>query len=227
MSDVGTAPAQPAATVMFLRDRPEGCEVLLVRRSEQLSFHGGAWVFPGGRIDAGDYPDTAPGDLPAAARLAAVREAAEEVALFVAPEALVLAARWVSPPELPQRFDAWFFAAPAGAGVVRVDGREIQAHRWVRPADALAAQRAGELVLPPPTFVMLAQLGAFVDVAAALAALAARPVETYAPRLCAGTAGPCTVYAADAAYEDGDADRPGPRHRLWLLDSGWVYERRA
>ena len=30
-------------------------EVLLARRSSKLAFHGGAWVFPGGRIDPDDY----------------------------------------------------------------------------------------------------------------------------------------------------------------------------
>ena len=29
--------------------------MLLVRRNAQLAFHGGAWVFPGGRVDAADY----------------------------------------------------------------------------------------------------------------------------------------------------------------------------
>ena len=33
------------------------------------------------------------------------------------------------------------------------------------------------------------------------------------------------VYAGDAAYEGGDLESPGPRHRLWILASGWRYER--
>ena len=45
------AGAVPAATVVLIRDGRDGLEVLLARRSSQLAFHGGAWVFPGGRID--------------------------------------------------------------------------------------------------------------------------------------------------------------------------------
>ena len=33
------------------------------------------------------------------------------------------------------------------------------------------------------------------------------------------------LYRDDVAYETGAVDQPGPRHRLWMLDSGWRYER--
>ena len=45
-----TAPALPSATVVLRR----GPEVLLVQRSSALRNYAGMWVFPGGRIDAGD-----------------------------------------------------------------------------------------------------------------------------------------------------------------------------
>lgn len=45
---------RPAATVMVLRDGPGGLEVLLLRRSDALSFVPGAHVFPGGAVDAAD-----------------------------------------------------------------------------------------------------------------------------------------------------------------------------
>ena len=48
------AVAAPAATVVLIRDGEQGLEVLLARRSSQLAFHGGAWVFPGGLVDRGD-----------------------------------------------------------------------------------------------------------------------------------------------------------------------------
>ena len=44
----------PAATVLLLRDTPEGLEVLMTRRSATASFAPGAYVFPGGRIEASD-----------------------------------------------------------------------------------------------------------------------------------------------------------------------------
>jgi recombination protein RecT len=48
------APLRPAATVLLLRDSPLGVEVLMTRRSATASFAPGAFVFPGGGIDALD-----------------------------------------------------------------------------------------------------------------------------------------------------------------------------
>ena len=61
--------AVPAATVVVLRDGPDGPEVLMLQRDQGLSFAGGMWVFPGGRIDPEDHPEPGPpDDLEAAAR---------------------------------------------------------------------------------------------------------------------------------------------------------------
>ena len=46
-----TEPRQ-AATVILLRGGAERLEVLLVRRNPEARFMGGAWVFPGGAVDA-------------------------------------------------------------------------------------------------------------------------------------------------------------------------------
>ena len=50
------APTEPrqAATVIVLRGGAERLEVLLVRRNPAARFMGGAWVFPGGAVDAGE-----------------------------------------------------------------------------------------------------------------------------------------------------------------------------
>src|SRR3546814_1354736 len=45
----------PAATVIIVRDQPNGYEVLMVEWHAQLAFAGGAAVFPGGRIDEDDH----------------------------------------------------------------------------------------------------------------------------------------------------------------------------
>lgn len=47
-------PPLPSATVMVLRDAPEGLEVLLVRRHANSGVLGGVHVFPGGKLDAAD-----------------------------------------------------------------------------------------------------------------------------------------------------------------------------
>jgi len=44
-----------SATVVLLRDRPDGtCEVFLMRRHRKQAFMGGAFVFPGGSLDDND-----------------------------------------------------------------------------------------------------------------------------------------------------------------------------
>jgi len=48
-----TAP-RDSATVVMLRDSPEGPEVFLVRRHGDSAVLGGAFVFPGGKLDASD-----------------------------------------------------------------------------------------------------------------------------------------------------------------------------
>lgn len=47
-------PPLPAATLVLLRDGPAGIEVLLLRRNRATRFAPGAFVFPGGRVDAAD-----------------------------------------------------------------------------------------------------------------------------------------------------------------------------
>src|SRR6187200_1903433 len=80
------APTRPrqAATVIVLRGGDETLEVLMVRRNPRQRFMGGAWVFPGGAVDAGE------GEGDAAHRLAGVREVEEEAGVQLPdPTALV------------------------------------------------------------------------------------------------------------------------------------------
>jgi len=224
MSNSPPSIAHPAATVVLLRDSAHGCEVLLVRRNAQLSFHGGAWVFPGGRIDAADYARGG-GDPISAARHAAVREAHEEAGLIVAPDELVFVSRWVTPVNLPKRFDTWFFAGRGSDAPVAIDGGEIHDHRWIAPSDALAAQRAGEVELPPPTFVTITRLAHHRSTASVLDDFARGTAEVFEPKLVPVEGGAVTLYAGDAGYDTGDVESTGPRHRLWIREDGWRYER--
>jgi 8-oxo-dGTP pyrophosphatase MutT (NUDIX family) len=85
------APASPAATVVLLRDSERGPEVLLLKRHRASGFVPGAYVFPGGRVDAADSderliatisaPPLAP---PLMYWLAAVREVFEETGALLA-----------------------------------------------------------------------------------------------------------------------------------------------
>lgn len=104
----------PAATVAVVRDNPQqqALEVLLLQRNTDLAFMGGHWVFPGGRVEQHDYPDSKPAAHQAAACQAAVRETQEETGLVLDPGALVHIAHWTTPPNLARRFSTWFFVCP-------------------------------------------------------------------------------------------------------------------
>jgi len=55
--DPESIPVRDAATVMVLRDGPEGLEVCMLRRNLRSDFVGGAYVFPGGGVDPEDAHD--------------------------------------------------------------------------------------------------------------------------------------------------------------------------
>lgn len=86
------APLRKAATVLLLRDHPDGhLEVLMTRRSMEASFAPGAYVFPGGTLDEQDAEATAiasrrEGQDQAAwlDALAAIRESFEELGILLA-----------------------------------------------------------------------------------------------------------------------------------------------
>lgn len=217
-------PIALAATVVVLRDETDGLEVLLMRRSSKLVFHGGAWVFPGGRVDP---DDGAPGDDELeTARRAGVRETLEEAGVALDAEQLVPISHWTTPRGLPRRFSTWFFGAVVATSVdVVVDGGEISTHRWMRPDDALAARARGEIELPPPTFVTLTTLQDVPSAGVFLDGLAGGAPPVFLPRMHRTDGGALSLYHGDAAYDSGDLDAPGPRHRLSMLESGWRYER--
>jgi len=80
-------------------------------------------------------------------------------------------ANWVTPVGEVRRFDTRFFLARAPLGQEPLhDDNETIASLWVRPADALARERAGELRMMPPTIWCLQFLAEHASVEAALAA---------------------------------------------------------
>jgi len=217
--------AAPAATVVLLRDGSAGLEVLLTRRSSKLAFHGGAWVFPGGRIDPGDFGD-APDDLPRAARRAAVREAKEEAGVDVDADAMVHLSNWTTPEGSPKRFATWFFVGPVAGGDEVADGAETEALQWFGPDEALTAHAAGEIELAPPQYVTLLDLRRFATVAGAMAAASAAVPVDYLPRFRFVDDVAVCVYPEDVAYADlADLETPGTRHRLYLRGEKWEYIR--
>ncbi len=84
---------RPASTVLLLRDGADGLEVFMVERHREIESFSGALVFPGGKVDPGDGDPTLRGhvtgadglgDGALAFRVAAIREAFEEVGVLLA-----------------------------------------------------------------------------------------------------------------------------------------------
>ena len=158
-------------------------EVLLVRRNDRVAFMAGAFVFPGGRVDAADHaPPPVPASLEgqrrfadlsaqeeAAYRRAAARELLEEASLTVDAGALIPIGHWVTPDIEIRRYDTRFFLTMLPPGQeARHDEGETTEIAWNTPADALARCRDGEIMLPPPTWTTLRQLEPLTTFAAAL-----------------------------------------------------------
>ena len=228
--------AVAAATVVLVRDDADGAggiEVLLARRNSKIYFAGGAWVFPGGRIDAedhgadfgGDHFDETHEDFLDVARRACVREAAEEADALINAADLVFMSHWTPPLEAPKRFSTYFFIGPAPTETLTADGGEIHELAWMRPTDAMRRRNEGEIELIPPTFITLALLAPFATAAEALAHYRNNSPEYFVTKFTRKDGYNVALYAGDAGYDIGDASLPGPRNRLLMGEGDWVYER--
>ncbi|MDP6689402.1 MAG: NUDIX hydrolase [Alphaproteobacteria bacterium] len=160
-------PVRPrdAASLVILRQRKGGTEVLLGRRASRHRFMPNVFVFPGGRVDVADRGVNVAAELarPVARKLhhkfsptmaralavAAVRETFEETGLVIGERekngvrpnlsGLDYVARAITPPDNPMRFHARFFCIDAEhtSGRVR-DSEELQLLQWFPLDEALA-----------------------------------------------------------------------------------------
>lgn len=175
-------PPVPASTVVLARDNTAGSdiEVLLLRRNAKLVFHGGHWVFPGGRIDAEDFKAAGSELEFPAARQAAVRETREESGIEINPEQLIHIAHWTTPPRLARRFSTWFFVCLLREPVeVKVDNAEILDFRWMSPSEALGAAEQKQLVLPGPTHATLTDIASITSLQSLEAALSTGEIRVF------------------------------------------------
>jgi 8-oxo-dGTP pyrophosphatase MutT (NUDIX family) len=190
-------PPRQAATVIVLRGGADALEVLLVQRNPEQRFMGGAWVFPGGAVDAVDGEDEG------AHRLAGVREVSEEAGVTLAdPEDLLPWARWITPRQVAVRFDTHFFLARAPEDCEpRVDGSECIDWGWFAPADALARRERDELLLAFPTIKVLEGLARFDSADALLEWARGRSVEPIEPKVVVEGEVAKILLPGDAGYD--------------------------
>ena len=216
-------PAIPAATVVLLRDGAEGVEVLMLRKNARIDF-GGMWVFPGGRIDPGDYKNG--DDLEAAARFAATREAEEEAGISPASHQFVWFAHWTPPASTARRYATWFFAGEADIDEpIKDDGGEIEVHAGINPGAAMKKHGAGEIDLAPPTWVTLYELSRYEPTAAVLEHLASREPKVYETHVAERSDGiRVAMWHGDVGYASWEPDLEGERHRLVMASGGFTFE---
>jgi len=144
---------RPAATTLVVRDGVAGLEVLMVRRSLQASFMPGAYVFPGGAVDAADasaaHADacdetakqlaqrigavTQVGDQALAYAVAALRECFEECGLWLgAADHHAPAAGWAPLRARLHAGEPLAALVPDAGGPLATSGLQPWSH-WVTP----------------------------------------------------------------------------------------------
>lgn len=131
-------PPHPAATLILLRDGPEGLELLAIERHAGLRFAPGATVFPGGRLEAADHDPSWREHWPGAGaradlahRVAALRECVEECGILLSrdpPQAATLAGLCAA-----MAAGEGFGPALARAGLAPALERMAPLARWVTP----------------------------------------------------------------------------------------------
>jgi 8-oxo-dGTP pyrophosphatase MutT (NUDIX family) len=226
-------PPRDAASVLLLRDAANGVgvEIFMVRRHQRSDVLGGAYVFPGGKVDEADSAvvreaalmeqlyerlgEPALGrEMAAAMFAAAARETVEECHVTVGVADLVPFTRWITPrtPSLQRkRFDTRFFAAPLPAGAQAThDNHEAVDSVWLAPRLGLERYWAGEIDLAPPQIMSLAQLSRYRNLADALADVARRPPPLIEPASMKIDDTRAVAYPGDSAHSLRDKVMPGP-----------------
>jgi len=238
-------PAEPivpldSSTVIVVRDDRGPLEVFMLERHIQSDFAGGAYVFPGGKLDPADGDPVLAGtvdgwealasrmgedpELTRALAVCAIRETFEEAGVLLARhedgtpvrledpawnerrtalangeiDAATLAKeagiryaadllrfwqRWITPVFAPKRYDTRFFVAVMPEGQTPLhDDVETTASTWVRPADAIARGRSGELVIIFPTRKTLESFDGLHTTSSVFDAANGRSTEPVLPR---------------------------------------------
>jgi 8-oxo-dGTP pyrophosphatase MutT (NUDIX family) len=122
--------------------------------------------------------------------------------LVLACDLLVPFAHWITPEFMPKRFDTHFFLVPAPADQLAAhDGRESVDSLWIRPADAVEAERSGRRTIIFPTLQNVLKLGRCASVADAIAAARSGPIVSVLPRVEKRAGGPMLCIPPEAGYD--------------------------
>jgi len=224
MPDFQATPLIPAATIMLLREEKDRLEVLMLRRNRHLKAFGGAWVFPGGRVDDEDAPGA---DDIMRAKAAAIRETQEETGLDISDRSMETLSCWIPPVQEKRRFSTWFFIVAAPDSPVKIDHGEIHDFRWVCPKETLGLVPSEDMMIMPPTYVSLHTLAQHKTIKSVMDETRARPSEIFETKFKKSEAGFITFWQGDVAYETQDLSLDGPRRRLVCGPGKWDYQARV
>jgi 8-oxo-dGTP pyrophosphatase MutT (NUDIX family) len=121
-------------------------------------------------------------------------------------------ANWVTPTMVPVRFDARFFMVAIAERVVpQPDEREVEAARFISPAEALRRAGTGEWLVPFPTRRTLHELDGIASVDEAIGEWRQRVVVSIRPRLRVSDDGALeVVMPGDPGFDDLDDAEPEP-----------------
>ncbi len=219
-------PANPASTVILLRPVGDRFEVLLLLRAKAIKFAGGAWVFPGGRIDPedGKIAGTENLDSYKAASIAAARESDEEAGLSLDPESFIEYSHWTTPLAEKKRFSTWFLLGDVDSNCsVTVDDGEIVEYQWLTPQAAIDKHHDKALKILPPTYLTLLELAKFRDIADVRRFAAERLAPRFFPNMVFHDKTVSVLYQDDPGYLDGNPHAEGAQHRMTMVDDCWHY----
>ena len=285
-----------SATVILAKDSSQGqFRILLMRRHRNQDFMGGAFVFPGGRLDEADCDPELIGytrgftaadakrglqepDLPEAKALglffAALRETFEEAGVLLACDAsgqlidladgekagrfaayrlrlhennlslrelaetehlefaldlLAPYSHWITPEIESKRFSTRFFLARQPAEQLPFhDTIEMTKSQWMRPSEALEQQKAGRILLMPPTLKTIEELNEYDSADDLFRAARSRRIHTTLPEAFMTEDGfgvrlPHDPEYTIEAFRQGP--RPGETSRIVMRAGAWKTER--
>ena len=126
-------------------------------------------------------------------------------------DTLVPFAHWITPENLPKRFDTHFFLAAAPADHLAIhDGHESVDSIWIRPADAMAGAEDGRYTIIFPTLRNVAKLGNSSNTADAMAAARNDNIVTVLPHMEQRADGMYLCIPPEAGYDLSEERMPAP-----------------
>ena len=138
-------------------------------------------------------------------REAVLAEVLEKEKLRLALDQLVPFAHWITPINMPKRFDTHFFLAVSPVGHVGShDGRESVDSIWITPGEAISDRKKWNVIFP--TKLNLMKLDACKTVDAAIAAARADKVLPVTPWVENGPDGQILKIRDDAGYAQTSAN---------------------